>query len=118
MAARKAGCCIRCGCRVEISQSAVSILLFCRTVGIAERQTSKTERLYMCSQCASILAMGPKPANGAINVSVWQIVRQLVGQDKAVMDKAWEELHQEVLSAPLALGEGEVLPPERRLKSA
>lgn len=119
MAARKAGGCISCGVKIEISDSAVSILLFCRTVGIEERLASKTERLYICTKCATRLAMGPKPSNGAINVSVWVIIRGLVAKHPGVVKAAWEEL-QDTLSHPAAeLPEGEVLPPvARRVLSA
>lgn len=114
MAARKEGQCISCNSKIAVGDSAVSILLFCRTVGIQDRQTSKTERLYICSQCATRLAMGPKPSNGAINVAVYNIIRELVGKDPSVVRAAWEELNGTLSHAPeRLLPPGEVLPPER-----
>lgn len=115
MAPRKEGHCISCQSKIGLGDSAVSIVLFCRTVGIAgERQTSKNERLYICSQCATRLAMGPKPTNGAINVAVYTIIRELVGKDPGVIKAAWEELNHTLSRTPeRLLPQGEVLPPER-----
>lgn len=115
MAPRKEGQCISCQSKIRLGDSAVSILLFCRTVGIQQRQTSKTERLYICSQCATRLAMGSKPTNGAINVAVYSIIRELVGKDPGVIKAAWEELNETLTggSPRLQLSPGEVLPPER-----
>ncbi len=116
MPARKAGHCIKCSCKVETNESAVSILLFCRTVGVATRITSKTERLYLCTQCASQLAMGSRPSNGAINVAVYEIIRELVGKDPAVIKAAWEELNRSLAQpAVAALPEPEFISPPRRL---
>lgn len=115
MAPRREGSCISCQGRIRLGDSAVSILLFCRTVGIQIRQTSKTERLYICSQCATRLAMGSKPTNGAINVAVYTIIRELVGKDSSVIKAAWQELNEMLTGKAdrLLPSPGEVLPPER-----
>ena len=35
--------------------------------------------------------MGPPP-EGALNVAAWQMIRDLVGSDKALTEAAWENL--------------------------
>jgi predicted RNA-binding Zn-ribbon protein involved in translation (DUF1610 family) len=118
MAARGMEACIRCERKIQIGESAVAYFMYCQTVGIKRRQKSKSERLYLCPQCAVVVAMGAKPGNGALNVAAYRMLRGLVGKDPAVTEKAWEELHQ--VSGPHPqLTEGEILPPEvPQLRSA
>jgi hypothetical protein len=36
--------------------------------------------------------MGPAP-EGALNVAAWQMIRDIVGEDPALTEAAWESLH-------------------------
>jgi hypothetical protein len=36
--------------------------------------------------------MGPAP-EGALNVAAWQMIRDMVGEDPALTEAAWESLH-------------------------
>jgi hypothetical protein len=110
--------CIRCGSIIEFNQKAVGMIFYCQTVGIKPRQKSKAMRIYFCTRCATQMALGPKPQNGAINVATWQMVKTLVGSDPAVASAAWEELNHAVLAPEKTLPEAEILPPQKRLREA
>jgi hypothetical protein len=110
--------CIVCGRNIEFNQKAVGMIFYCQTVGIKPRQKSKAMRIYFCTRCATKMALGTKPQNGAVNVATWQMIKSLVGSDPAVASAAWEELNHSVLAPEEALPEPEILPPARRLKEA
>jgi hypothetical protein len=114
---RDASECIRCGRGIDFNEKAVGMIFYCQTVGIKPRQKSKSMRIYFCTMCANMMAMGPKPTNGAINVATQQMVRSLVGSDPAVAQAAWEELNKLVLAPEKELPQVEILPP-KRLKEA
>src|SRR5436305_4190648 len=118
MAFRKNETCIRCREQIEPQDSAVGISLFCQTLGMGKRRASKSERIYLCPQCATVAAMGEEPPKTQpLNVAAYRIIRNLVATDPSVIGKAWEELSQQVTS-PAQLPTAEVLPPERRLRTA
>lgn len=116
MGTRKAETCVRCDGAIEINESAVVMFLYCQTVGIPKRQKSPAQRLYLCAKCAVVAAMGEKPKNGPLNSAAYNMVRHLVGQDPSVTEKAWEELHDNVMppgSKTLPAPAQEILPPAR-----
>ncbi len=117
MAARQAADCVRCGRRIEINESAVVMIQFLQTVGVNPRQKSTARRIYWCPQCSVVNAMGARPGNGALNVNAYEMLRELVGADPSVTQKAWEDLNKGVLAPATALAEPEIIPP-KRLKEA
>lgn len=69
----------------------MAIYMFAQTVGIRPRQKSGAQRISFCPQCAVSLAMGPAP-EGALNVTAWNMIRDLIGSDPAMTEAAWESL--------------------------
>jgi hypothetical protein len=118
MSNRKNEICVRCRSHIEPQESAVGISLFAQTLGMGKRKASKSERIYLCPQCAVVTAMGDEPPKGQpLNVAAYRIIRNLVGSDPAVCGKAWEELSHSILPSR-TLPEAEILPPARSLKAA
>lgn len=118
MAARKPSPCIGCGSTVDINQKALVMFLGCQTVGISPRQKGQSERLYLCSRCTARVALNDKPPKShPVEVAMYNMILRLVGGDPAVIKAAWEHLNEKVRGVP-ALGEIEVIPPQKRLKEA
>jgi len=65
--------------------------MFAQTVGIKPRQKSAAHRISFCPQCSVSLAMGPPP-EGALNLAAWDMIRDLVGSDRALNQAAWDSL--------------------------
>ncbi len=83
--------CLRCHREIQAGQKSVAVYMFAQTVGVRPRQKSGAQRICFCPQCSVSLAMGPPP-EGALNVSAWQMIRDLVGSDPALTEAAWENL--------------------------
>jgi hypothetical protein len=88
---------------------------------MGKRRSSKSERLYLCPQCAARIAMENEPSRSApVDRAYFRIMLDLGGSGSDIMQAAGEVLEkrrQEILYPP-ALPEGEILPPTRALKSA
>lgn len=83
--------CLRCNRELESGQKSVAVYMFAQTVGIRPRQKSNAQRICFCPQCSVSLAMGPPP-EGALNLSAWQMIRDLVSADPALNEAAWEAM--------------------------
>jgi hypothetical protein len=83
--------CLRCNRAIEPGQKSVALYMFAQTVGVKPRQKSAAHRISFCPQCSVSLAMGPAP-EGALNVSAWDMIRDLVAADPALNRAAWESL--------------------------
>jgi hypothetical protein len=115
-------CSSRCLRQIDPSESAVEIRCFARTHGMGKRRTSKSESLFLCPQCATRTVTVEKepPRSAPFDVAIFKILLDLVGADPDVAQEAWKQLQQrrqDVLYGP-SLPEGEILPPERRLREA
>lgn len=118
MAFRKNEICIRCSSQIEPQEPGLAIVLFCQTLGMGKRKTSKSERIYLCPQCAVVTAMGDSPAKSQpINAAAYRQVRNLVGTQPDVVEKAYAELNQCLTNMAMELPQAEVLPPSRTLKA-
>lgn len=110
-------------CRREIQpfESAVAISCFAQTVGMGKQRTSKSQRYFLCPQCATRIASEKEPTkNAPFDVAIFRILLDLVGAIPDVTEATFQQLHQrrrDILYAP-ALTEGEILPPVKRLKEA
>jgi hypothetical protein len=93
--------CLRCNREIEAGQKSVAVYMFAQTVGIRPRQKSSAQRICFCPQCSVSLAMGPPP-EGALNMAAWHMIREIVSDDPALNQAAWEELR----------GTEELLPPQ------
>lgn len=113
---RKNEICIRCARRIEPQEPGLTIVILAYTLGMGKRKSSKSERIYLCPQCAVVTAMGDSPSKSQpINAAAYRQVRNLVGSQPDVVGKAYEELSQAIAAGELT--EGEVLPPSRTLKA-
>jgi hypothetical protein len=89
---------------------------------MGKRRTSKSERLFLCPQCAyRVAGVEKEPSRTApFDLSIFKVLLDLVGEDPDVAQAGWELLRKrraELLYQP-ALPEGEVLPPVKRLREA
>jgi hypothetical protein len=83
--------CLRCNREIEPGQKSVAVYMFAQTVGIRPRQKSSAQRICFCPQCSVSLAMGPPP-EGALNVAAWHMIREIVSDDPALNEAAWNDL--------------------------
>lgn len=65
--------------------------MFAQTVGVRPKQKSTASRVSFCPQCAVSLAMG-LPPDGALNMSAWEMIRDLVSAEPSLNEAAWESL--------------------------
>ena len=115
-------CSSKCLREIQPHEKAVALTIFAQTLGMGKRRTSKSERLFLCPQCAyRVAGVEKEPSRTApFDLSIFKVLLDLVGADPDVAQAGWELLQmrrREVLYAP-ALGEGEILPPVKRLKEA
>lgn len=116
--------CCSAKCRREIGplEKGIAVTLFAQTLGMGKRKTSKSERLYLCPQCAFRVASENMPPKTApVDLAYFRILLDLAGDDPAVAQATFEQLQQrrEELLYPPALPEPEFLPPEiKRLKAS
>lgn len=112
-------CSSLCLREIQPSESAVEIRCFARTLGMGKRRTSKSEQLFLCPQCANRTVSGKAPSkNEPFNVAIFKIMLDLVGADPDIAHAAWKQLQQRREVELYALTEGEILPPEKRLKAS
>jgi hypothetical protein len=104
--------CLRCNRELDAGVKSVTVYMFAQTVGVRPRQKSSGQRISFCAQCCVSLAMGPAP-EGALNMSAWRMIREMVGADPALTAAAWEDL-QEVAGLLPANRDAE---PARRIAS-
>ena len=115
-------CSSLCLREIQPWESGVAISCFAQTIGMAgKRRTSKSQRLYLCPQCANRTVSGKEPSKGApFDMAIFKILLDLVGADPDVAHEAWKQLQErrQTVLYSTALPEGEVLPPQKRLKEA
>jgi hypothetical protein len=75
--------------------------MFAQTVGVRPKQKSTASRVSFCPQCAVSLAMG-LPPEGALNMSAWEMIRDLVSAEPSLNEAAWENLRGVVGLLPAA----------------
>ena len=83
--------CLRCRREIEPGGKSVAVYMFAQTVGVRPRQKSAASRICFCPQCAVSLAMGVPP-EGALNMSAWEMIRELVSAEPSLNQAAWEGL--------------------------
>lgn len=114
-------CSSKCQRLISPAEKGVAVTLFAQTMGMGKRRTSKSERLYLCPQCAMRIAMENEPSKAApVDRAYFRIMLDLGGSGSDVVQAAGEVLEarrREILYPP-ALPEGEIIPPARALKAA
>jgi len=116
-------CSSKCLRTIQPTEKAVALTIFAQTLGMGKRRSSKSERLALCPQCAyRVAGVEKEPSRTApFDLAIFKVLLDLIGADGDVAQASWESLQrrrQEILYAQPALTEGEVLPPERRLKAS
>lgn len=117
-------CSSRCLREIQPTEKAVALTCFAQTLGMGKRRSSKSERLFLCPQCAyRVAGVEKEPSKTApFDLAIFKVLLDLVGADPDVANAGWELLQRrraELLYTQPQLTEGEVLPPERkRLKEA
>jgi hypothetical protein len=115
--------CASSKCQREIlpHEKGVAVTLFAQTMGMGKRRTSKSERIYLCPQCALRVATENEPPKSApVDRAYFRIMLDLGGSGMDIVQAAGECLErrrQEILY-PTALPAPEILPPPKRLKEA
>lgn len=120
---RESQVCCSSKCRREIHphEKGIAVTLFAQTLGMGARKTSKSERLYLCPQCAFRVASETMPPKTApVDLAYFKILLDLAGFDPSVAKATFEQLQQrrQDILYPPALPEPEILPPAKRLKEA
>ena len=115
-------CSSRCLREIQPHEKAVALTCFAQTLGMGKRRSSKSERLFLCPQCAyRVAGVEKEPSKTApFDLAIYKVLLDLVGADPDVATAGWEQLQrrrEELLYQP-ALPEGVVLPPMKRLKEA
>lgn len=114
-------CASLCLREIQPTESAVAITAFAQTLGMGSRRTSKSERLFLCPQCANRTVSGKEPSKTApFDTAIFKILLDLVGAEPDVAQEAWKQLHDRRQTSlyGAALVEGEVLPPQKQLKAS
>ena len=90
--------CVRCGKGLKAPQGinttgdkAISFFVSAVTVGIRPRIKSRATRQVFCLTCAASIAFGPAP-EGAFNLCVYDVLRDVASRDTTIVDAAWEQL--------------------------
>lgn len=114
-------CSSRCLRAIEANEKAVALTCFAQTLGMGKRRHSKSERLFLCPQCAyRVASVEKEPSKTApFDLAIFRVLLDLVGAEPDVAQAGWEQLkkkREEILTQPALLGE--VLPPVKRLKEA
>lgn len=82
--------CIRCGRKLCVPQGinstgdpAVSVWIFCQSLGIRPRVKSPSQRGVFCPDCVMCVAHTTFAPEGAFNIMVWEMLRDLIRQTPA-----------------------------------
>ena len=124
---REAQFCCSANCKREIMpwEKGIAITMFARTLGMGKQRTSKSERIFVCPQCAVRIASEKEPPKTApVDVAFFHVLLDLAGADIGDVILAAGELLQRRRLALLypaelpAAPEAEIIPPSRALKAA
>lgn len=115
-------CSSRCLREINPREKAVALSCFAQTLGMGKRRSSKSERLYLCPQCAYRVANAEKEPtkNAPFDLAIFKVLLDLVGAEPDVAQAGWENLRDRrkaLLYAP-TLPEGEILPPAHKRLAA
>ena len=128
MAAREQTFCRRCGSRIEISDKALAVFMFCQTAGMKPRRKASAPVIYICPPCTMVLAIRPGPPQpDFFNCAAFEMISKLTGTQRPEVHAAFQEMFELIIEREgkiseaefeNALPEPEILPPPRRLKEA
>jgi hypothetical protein len=115
-------CSSKCLREIQPQEKAVALTCFAQTMGMGKRRHSKSERLFLCPQCAyRVAGVEKEPSRTApFDLAIYRVLLDLVGAEPDVAQAGWEQLQtrrNEILYRP-ELTEGEVLAPQPRRLTA
>ena len=89
-------CSARCLREIQPNEKAVSLTFFAETLGMGARRKSKSERLFLCPQCAyRVAAVDRKPRRSSpFDLAIFKVLLDLVGADPDVAQAGWEQLQR------------------------
>lgn len=119
MAARDEQLCVRCRAVIESNETAITLPMFGRTVGIQPRYQSDTRMAYVCVECAIGIAGGliEFPRSQPLYAVAHEIVRDVVAQNPQFIIEFWKNLREKVGLPPMVIPSkadltgAEILPP-------
>ena len=117
-------CSSRCGREILPQEKAVALTVFSQTLGMGRRRSSKSERLFLCPQCAyRVAGVEKEPSKAApFDLAIFKVLLDLVGADSDVAQAGWEQLQRRrmefLYDGQASLPRAEILPPPRTLRAA
>jgi len=114
--------CILCREIIETNRAGLSFPLFGRTVGIEPFYKSETCTVYVCVECCVGIASNRVefPRNRPLYEVVHGIVKEAVAQCPGFLLDFWNQLRKNMELPRMGIAEltqGEIIPPEKRLKA-
>lgn len=106
---------------IQPEESCVAISCFAQTSGMGKQRTSKSQRYFLCPQCATRITLEKEPPKTApFDQAIFRILLDLVGAVPDVVTATFEQVQQrrQDILYPRALPEPEIMPPVKALKSA
>src|SRR5437870_499062 len=87
-------CSSRCGREILPDEKAVALTCFAQTMGMGKRRSSKSERLYLCPQCAyRVAGVEKEPSKTApFDLAIYRVLLDLVGAEPDVAQAGWEQI--------------------------
>jgi hypothetical protein len=109
-------CSFKCRREIGPTEKGIAVTLFAQTLGMGKRRTSKSERIYLCPQCAYRVATDIAPPKTApVDLAYFKILLDIAGIDTGLAEATFEQLQvrrQEIIDPP-GLPAPEILPPKR-----
>jgi hypothetical protein len=127
MANRDRTTCRRCKAIVEVSDTGISVFMFCQTIGVKPRRKAAAPTMYICPSCVMVMAVKPSPEEwDFFNLSAYHMVRNLTGMHRVETQAAMGRMFELVIEREGQISEAEInanLPaaeilPPRRLRAA
>ena len=79
-------CSSRCLREIQPHEKAVALTCFAQTLGMGKRRTTKSQRLFLCPQCAwRVAGVEKEPSRTApFDLAIFKVLLDLVGADPDV----------------------------------
>src|SRR4051794_41061402 len=97
-------CCSKCQREILTNEKGIAVTIFAQTMGMGKRRTSKSERIYLCPQCAIRVATENEPPKPSpVDLPYFRIMLDLAGSGADVVQAVGEchkRRRQEILYPP------------------
>ena len=99
MKSREIQPCIRCGRGLKApggititGDRSIAVYQEVVSVGIRPRLRSKKRRNVFCVPCGVSIALGPPPQSGAFAFEIYEMLKDIVGQNPSLIEAAYDHL--------------------------